>query len=301
MRTRSISTLFSLAMIVAIFMIAAAAIAQNATWWPVAGQNLFNTHSQPLEDQISPANVGTLVQKWSLETAGNVTATPAVYQGVLYVPDMGGRLWAVTADSGKVRWSRSISSYTGIANDVSRTTPAIAGKAIILGDGWIRNTVTAGAHVFAVDRQTGNLLWLTKVHEHLTAIITSSPVVDNGVAYVGIASKEEGVSGTPGYECCTFRGAVVALDVLTGRILWKSYMTPSNNNDSDINLPGYYRLSTGSAAFSISGPPTISPRPTACARHPTKPIAMNRRPTIISIRSLRCGSPTARLSGRRGL
>ena len=155
------------------------------------------------------------------------------------------RTWAggcgpCNAGSGKVRWSRSISSYTGIADDVSRTSPAIAGRAIILGDGWIRNNVTAGAHVFAVDRQTGELLWLTRVHDHLTAIITSSPIVDNGVAYVGIASKEEGVSGTPGYECCTFRGAVVALDVLTGRILWKTYMVPSNNNDSDINLPGFY-------------------------------------------------------------
>ena len=66
---------------------------------------------------------------------------------------------------------------------------------MILGDGWIRNNVTAGAHVFAVDRQSGELLWLTRVHDHLTAIITSSPIVDNGVAYVGIASKEEGVAG----------------------------------------------------------------------------------------------------------
>jgi polyvinyl alcohol dehydrogenase (cytochrome) len=240
MRTRSTDRLFFAALVVAGLLIAAVTTAQNTTWWPVAGQNLFNTHSQPAEDQISPANVAALVEKWSLTTAGNVTATPTVYQGVMYVPDMGGKLWAVTAGSGKVRWSRSISSYTGIAGDVSRTSPAIAGKAIILGDGWIRNNVTAGAHVFAVDGRTGELLWLTRVHEHLTAIITSSPVVDNGVVYVGIASKEEGVSGTPGYECCTFRGAVVALDVRTGRLLWKTYMVPSNNNDSDINLPGFY-------------------------------------------------------------
>lgn len=240
MRTRSTGRLFSIFLAAGVFMIAAATTAQNTTWWPVAGHNLFNTHSQPNEDQISPANVATLVQKWSLTTAGNVTATPTVYQGVVYVPDMGGRLWAVTAASGKVRWSRPISSYTGIQDDVSRTSPAIAGKAIILGDGWIRNNLTAGAHVFAVDRQTGDLLWMTRVHDHLTAIVTSSPVVDGGVAYVGISSKEEGVSGRPGYQCCTFRGAVVALDVLTGRILWKTYMVPSNNNDGDSNLPGFY-------------------------------------------------------------
>jgi polyvinyl alcohol dehydrogenase (cytochrome) len=231
---------FSLVLAVAVLMIAAVTTAQNTAWWPVSGQNLFNTHSQPEEDQISPANAATLVEKWRLTTAGNVTATPTVYQGFVYVPDMGGQLWAISAGSGQVRWSRSISSYTGIANDVSRTSPAISGRAIILGDGWIRNNVAAGAHVFAVDRITGDLLWLTRVHEHASAIVTGSPIVHNGVAYVGVSSKEEGLSGAPGYECCTFRGAVVALDARTGQMLWKTYMVPSNNDDSDTNLPFFY-------------------------------------------------------------
>jgi polyvinyl alcohol dehydrogenase (cytochrome) len=240
MRTTSTHGSFLMAFAAGVLVIAAATAAQNSTWWPVAGQNLFNTHSQPAEDQISPGNVATLVEKWALTTAGNVTATPAVYQGVVYVPDMGGQLWAVTAGSGRVRWSRPISSYTGIDGDVSRTTPAIAGRAIILGDGWIRNDVTAGARVFSVDQRTGELLWLTRVHEHPAAIVTASPVVDQGVAYIGISAKEEGLAGTPGYECCTFRGAVAALDVETGRILWKTYMVPSNKDGGDINRPGFY-------------------------------------------------------------
>jgi polyvinyl alcohol dehydrogenase (cytochrome) len=240
MRVRSTLRLFSAVFVVAVAMLAAVTTAQNATWWPFAGQNLFNTHSHPQEDQISAANAPLLVEKWRLTTAGNVTATPTVYQGVLHVPDMGGMLWAVTADTGKVRWSRSIASYTGIANDVSRTSPAIAGRAMILGDGWIRNNVTAGAHVFAIDRLSGDLLWRTKVHEHIGAIVTASPIVHNNVAYVGISAKEEGLAFQAGYECCTFRGAVVALDVRTGRMLWKTYMVPSNNGGGDINLPGFY-------------------------------------------------------------
>ena len=116
MRSRSTRTLFSAVFAIVLVVIAVGVTtAQKTTWWPLAGQNLFNTHSQPGEDQISPANVASLVQKWTLTTAGNVTATPTVTQGVVYVPDMGGQLWAVNADSGKVRWSRSISSYTGVA------------------------------------------------------------------------------------------------------------------------------------------------------------------------------------------
>jgi polyvinyl alcohol dehydrogenase (cytochrome) len=228
------------AALLAVLVVGALGAAPLTTWWTSAGQNLFNTHSQPLEDQISADNVDLLTLKWSLDTAGNVTATPTVYQGAVYVPDMGGMLWAVNLASGKVRWSRSIASYTGIADDVSRTSPAIAGRALILGDGWIRNAVTAGAHIFAVDRQTGNLLWKTKVHDHLSAIVTSSPIVHGNVAYVGIASKEEGLASNPAYVCCTFRGAVVALDVRTGKILWKTYTVASNNDGSDTNLPGFY-------------------------------------------------------------
>ena len=62
MRTKLTGRLFVLVLVAAILMITGATTAQNTTWWPFAGQNLFNTHSQPAEDQISPANVSTLVR-----------------------------------------------------------------------------------------------------------------------------------------------------------------------------------------------------------------------------------------------
>src|SRR5262245_46128989 len=127
------------AALLAVLVVGGLGAAPLTTWWTSAGHNLFNTHSQPRETQLSTDNVDLLTLKWSLETAGNVTATPTVYQGAVYVPDMGGMLWSANLGSGHVRWSRSIASYTGIANDVSRTSPAIAGSAIILGNGWIRN------------------------------------------------------------------------------------------------------------------------------------------------------------------
>src|SRR5579863_589185 len=222
--------------------------------WPVAGQNVSDTHDQPDETAISAGNAGQLTTKWSLTTAGDVTATPTVTGGVVYFPDMGGMLWAVNAGTGQVIWSNPLSAYTGIAGDVSRTSPAIAGSELIAGDGWDHNTLTAGAHVFAVDRTTGKLLWLDSVDSNPTSIITGSPVVSNGVAYVGISSKEEDLASQPGYKCCTFRGAVVALNVTTGKMLWKAYMVPSNNGGGDSNKPGYY---AGGAVWGSS--PVVDP------------------------------------------
>jgi polyvinyl alcohol dehydrogenase (cytochrome) len=205
-------------------------------WWPMAGQNINDTHSQSAEYAISPARAGGLTPKWVLATAGAVAATPTVDDGAVYVPDLGGKLWALAAGSGQVLWSHAISGYTGVAGDVSRISPAVYGNELILGDGLLPSSAATGAHVFAVDRNSGTLLWSTLVDSDPLAIITSSPVVYNGIAYLGISSKEEVLAAPPG----VFRGAVVALNASTGKILWKSYTVPSNNGNSDTNLPGFY-------------------------------------------------------------
>ena len=113
--------------------------------WSMAGQNIDDTHFQAAEHEISPANAGRLAPRWTLTTAGAISTTPTVDDGAVYVPDYGGKLWAVAAGSGKVLWSQDISSYTGVAGDVSRTSPAVYGNELILGDGWILSS-GAAAH-----------------------------------------------------------------------------------------------------------------------------------------------------------
>lgn len=211
-----------------------AAVTQS---WPVAGQNLSNTRDQAAETAISASNVSQLVPKWTLTTAGEVSATPTVAGGTVYVPDWGGKLWAVNASTGAVVWSHTVASYTGVTGDISRISPAITGNDLILGD---HAHLNKGAYVFAVNRTTGARLWSVRVDSNHASEITGSPVVYNGVAYVGISSSEEGLAAKPGYKCCTFRGAVVALNVSTGKMLWKAYTIPSNNGGRDSNLPGYY-------------------------------------------------------------
>jgi polyvinyl alcohol dehydrogenase (cytochrome) len=209
--------------------------ARAAQSWPVAGHDIANTRDQPLERLISAGNASGLTPKWTITTAGDVTATPTMVNNVLYFPDMGGMLWAVTS-TGSVVWSHPVSTYTGIPGDVSRDSPAIDGNELISGDGWDANKINAGAHVFAVNRTTGTGLWSVSVDSSPYSIITGSPTVYDGVAYVGVSSYEEGV----GTQCCTFRGAVVALSAATGKILWKRYTEPSNNGGGDTNKPGGY-------------------------------------------------------------
>jgi len=195
----------------------------------MSGHDASNTRSQPLETRISTANVKTLITKWSFTTGGDVSSTPAVADGVVYFPDWQGNLYALRAESGQMIWSRKISSYTGFNGAVARVSPAIFGDTLILGDNIAQGiTEHPGASMFAVDRATGALRWITRVDAHPAAIITGQPVVNNGVVYVGVSSNEEALASNDNYTCCTFRGSVVALDAGTGRMKWQLYTSPEN-------------------------------------------------------------------------
>ena len=202
--------------------------------WPFAGGSATNTRHQETETRISPATVRTLEVDWVLETGGDVSATPAVDGEHVYVPDWAGNLYAVDRDSGRVVWSRTMTSYTGVPGDKARTTPAVYGGLLVLGN---QGPFGGGGAVIAVDKHTGELLWKTQVDSHPAAIITQSATVFADVVYVGVSSQEEALAAAAiddSYQCCSFRGSMAALDVATGRILWKTYMAPEGYSGNAI-------------------------------------------------------------------
>jgi polyvinyl alcohol dehydrogenase (cytochrome) len=191
--------------------------------WPFWGGNTHNTRTAK-EHELDPSNVGSLQVKWVFQTAGDVWTTAAVDEGHVYFPDAAGFIYSLDRETGSLSWSRPISDYTHRKNAFARATPAIAGDRLIFGDhGASATPEVGGAMVLAVDKHSGALLWSTKVDDHPLSWITASAVVAGDVAYVGVASADEVLPG-----CCSFRGNIVALDVRTGSILWKTYMVPPN-------------------------------------------------------------------------
>jgi len=198
--------------------------------WRIAGRDLNNSRSQPAERIIGVRNVGQLVPKWVFTAGSDVTATPTVAGNSVYFPDWAGNLFAVRADTGKLLWSAKISDYNGRPGSIARVSPAVFNDQLILGDNMGASVEHDGAHVFAVDRNSGALRWITQVDSHPAAIITGSPVFNGNTVYVGVSSNEEGLATNDGYACCTFRGSMVALNATTGAILWKTYTVPDNGN-----------------------------------------------------------------------
>jgi polyvinyl alcohol dehydrogenase (cytochrome) len=94
--------------------------------------------------------------------------------------------------------------------------PAGGTQALLFGDrsGWF----------YALEAETGRLLWKKQVDQHEAARITGAAVVHDGIAYIPVASTEETSARRDQYACCTFRGSVVALHVADGSRVWKTYM-----------------------------------------------------------------------------
>lgn len=193
----------------------------SASDWPYAGGSLGDTHNAAAERTIGPDNVVNLKTKWTFTAGDSVSATPTVVDGYVYAPDWAGNLHKVQATTGQKIWSHQISEYTGIAGDISRLSPAYWNGEIVTGSGEQRSDSTQGAFLFGLDALTGARIWKTQIDADPTAIVTSSPVIADGVVYVGVSSKAEKYA--PPY---TFRGSVVALDAVTGEKLWKTYVVP---------------------------------------------------------------------------
>lgn len=197
----------------------------TAADWQMSGQSLLNWRFQPSEIIIKSSKADSLKVNFAVpnNSGGDVSATPSVSDGNLYFPDFAGNLYSLNATTGVVNWTVKLATLTSIPNMVSRTTPTVNGNTLIVA------TQNSG-YLLSINRQTGQLLWMSQLDSHPFAVLTQSPVVYNNVIYIGVSSLEEGAAASPAYPCCTFRGSFLAVNANTGTPIWKMYTVPANQN-----------------------------------------------------------------------
>src|SRR5688500_9996938 len=142
----------------------------------------FHGNAARTGEQPGPNPSGDATLKWRVQTEGAVRSSPVLAGGLLYFGSNDGRLYAVEAEAGEPRWSFA----TGGA---IRSTPAIAEGVVVFG--------SDDGYVYCLTADSGELRWRYLVgFEELTASITaevdlprrtvtSSPVIVDGVAYIG--------------------------------------------------------------------------------------------------------------------
>ncbi|HYL38445.1 MAG TPA: PQQ-binding-like beta-propeller repeat protein [Bryobacteraceae bacterium] len=215
--------------------------------WNGWSNDLDNSRFQS-KPGLTAADIPKLKFKWAFGFPGDnrAYAQPTVAAGRLFIGSAGGTVYSLDAATGCVYWTFKADGGVRAAISIVR---AKTGGRYVAYFGDLR------AFTYAVDAETGALIWKMKVEDHPAARVTGSPVFHDGRLFVPVASLEEGSGRAPQYECCTFRGSLVALDAETGRQLWKSFSVldpPKATRKSKVGTQLY-----GPAGAAIWSAPTI--------------------------------------------
>lgn len=193
---------------------------------------------------LEASDLGKLELKWAFRfpNAQRARSQPTIAMGAVFVGSQDGTVYALDKASGCVRWTFQASAEV-------RTPVVIEGwEAGARPERPLAYFADLIARVYAVDAVTGDLVWVTKADDHPNATVTGAPVLLNERLYVPVSSLEVTSAADPNYPCCTFRGAVMALNAQTGETVWKTYTI-----DEEPTLFGKTRVGTN--IFGPSGAP----------------------------------------------
>lgn len=178
-----------------------------------------------------------------------VSATPVVVEDTAYYPTWSGSLVAFNFVQCMTVWELDVMKYVNsrytqskvqkkLLFQTSRTSPALDGDVLYIG-------TQPQALVIAVDRLTGEPIADIPINPHPFAVITQSPTFHDGKLFVGASSREEAaVRAIPGYQCCSFIGNMVALELERGEcssqfhVLWNVTMLPTDTRWSGVGIWG---------------------------------------------------------------
>ena len=182
--------------------------------WPSYNGLLSANRHSPL-DQINTRNVASLEPVWTHEMGGEraLQMTPLVVDGVMYVAAVN-EVRALDARNGRQIWQFARPQTPGLvptgdpASGINRAI-AVLGNRVFLQ--------TDHAHLLAVDRRTGALLWdveMADARQNYGA--TGALLIVNDLVIAGISAGDEGV-----------RGFLDAYRASTGERVWRFWTVPA--------------------------------------------------------------------------
>jgi alcohol dehydrogenase (cytochrome c) len=190
-------------------------LSQPSRWLMYSGDYTGRRHS-PLT-QITPENVQRLVAQWTFQAdtmplGRGFEGTPLMHDGILYISGNNNFAWAVDSRTGEQLWRYRRQLPSGLTygggNIVNRGLAAL---------GNLLFMATLDAHLVALDRTTGALVWDVELDDFkLGHAATVAP----------LAVKDKIIVGNSGGDLPT-RGFIDAYDAKTGKRAWRFYTIPA--------------------------------------------------------------------------
>ncbi len=180
--------------------------------WPTYHGHMSGNRHSPLR-QIHSGNVGTLGPRWIFTLRGStrLEVTPVVAGGVMYVTAVN-EVFALDARTGRQIWHYQRPRTKGLSGDAAggiNRGVAIYGDRLFL--------VTDNAHLLALSRTTGELIWdVTMADSNQNYGATSAPLIAGDLVVSGTSGGDEGI-----------RGFLAAYRPSNGERVWRFWTIPA--------------------------------------------------------------------------
>jgi alcohol dehydrogenase (cytochrome c) len=193
--------------------------------WILHHQNFqghrFSRLKEITTDNVKDLKVAFTIGLGGLEAggrnaSGNLEATPLVDDGIMYMTDGWGSVYAIDLTSGKkgvIKWKFDPGIDRAWAGDVACC--GINNRGVAL---WKDKVISAAldGRMFELNRATGEMIWERKIADPaMGETITQAPLVVRDTAIVGIAGGEYGI-----------RGFIDGTDLNSGKQAWRTYTIP---------------------------------------------------------------------------
>lgn len=212
-------------------------------WLTFSGDYTGQRHS-PLK-QLTPQNVAGLVPQWSFQTevpgfAGRgLENSPLAVDGILYITGNNNQAWALDGRTGRPLWSYRRTLPPNFSVSVC-CGPVNRGFAL-LGDRLYMGTLDA--HLVALDRSTGAVIWDVEVGDLKKAnAITAAPLVVKDEVIIGVAGGD-----------FSSRGYIDAYDAQTGARRWRFNTIPGPGEPGSETWPNPEVAMRGGGAAWVTG------------------------------------------------
>ena len=206
--------------------------------WPTYHGRLDGNRHSALA-QITASNVKNLAVQWIHSVRGfDNEMTPLVLDGIMYITATN-QVSAIDAATGREIWRFSRPRTPGVRGDAAigfNRGAAVLGSRVFL--------VTDNAHLVAVSRVNGALLWEVVLPENTQQPYggTMAPLVVGNLVIAGVSGGDEGI-----------RGFLAAYRVDTGEQAWRFWTVPARGEPAADTWKGDVVLEKGGGATWLTG------------------------------------------------